>query len=230
MREEERAGSTQEGFLKRWSRRKQEAVVAPAPVLPQEAIVAPALSGETPGTSPILPPSEGAAAGPLEPSPLTLADTESLTLASDFKPFLAANVAPEVKNAAFRKLFADPHFNVMDRLDIYIDDYSNLAPLPASTLRQMASAKFMNLFEEEEATEAPASASPIDTPADTQVAIQADPPADSPPDIPASAPVVASAEAEARPASQHPDDPQDTDLRLQPDDAARAEDARRGAG
>jgi hypothetical protein len=30
-----------------------------------------------------------------------------------------------VKNAAMKKLFADPHFNVMDRLDIYIDDYSS---------------------------------------------------------------------------------------------------------
>jgi hypothetical protein len=39
-------------------------------------------------------------------------------------------VAPEVKNAAFKKLFADPHFNVMDGLDIYIDDYSKPDPLP----------------------------------------------------------------------------------------------------
>ncbi len=45
-------------------------------------------------------------------------------LDSDFKPFVAKNVAPEVKNAAFKKLFADPHFNVMDGLDTYIDDYS----------------------------------------------------------------------------------------------------------
>ncbi len=33
---------------------------------------------------------------------------------------------------------------------IYIDDYSIPDPLPLSMLRQMASAKFLNLFEEEE--------------------------------------------------------------------------------
>ncbi|MEJ8848671.1 DUF3306 domain-containing protein [Variovorax rhizosphaerae] len=212
---------SQEGFLKRWSRRKQEAAVVPAPVpAPKDASQQPVVAA----------PAGGGEVLAQEPAPLTLADTESLTLASDFKPFLAANVAPAVKNAAFKKLFADPHFNVMDRMDIYIDDYSNLAPLPASALRQMASAKFMNLFEEEEANEAPASASPTDTPASPPAAIQADTPADSAPDFPASPPVVASAQAEAQPASQRPDDPQDTDLRLQPDHAAGAEDARRGAG
>ena len=228
-----------EGFLRRWSRRKQEAAVVPAPALAQEAAKVSSLSPvhEAAGVSSPLPaqavgvvsrPVPVAEAGRRQPalhqgaeapmpvqeaSPLTLLDTESLTLASDFKPFLASSVAPEVKNAALRKLFADPHFNVMDRLDIYIDDYSNLAPLPASALRQMASAKFMNLFEEEEEAQVtPEGASPTET------------------QTPASPPVVAPAEAEAQHASQRPDDPQDTDLRLQPDDAARAEDARRGTG
>ena len=115
-------------------------------------------------------------------------------------------MAPEVKNAAFRKLFADPHFNVMDRLDIYIDDYSNPAPLPDSMLRQMASAKFMKLFDDEdEVTEAP--------------------PADNSP----LSPPVAAADA-APPASQENDAYPNADLRLQPDDAARAEDARHGTG
>ncbi len=49
-----------------------------------------------------------------------------------------------------KQLFTDPHFNVMDRMDVYIDDYSIPDPLPESMLRQMASAKFLNLFDDEE--------------------------------------------------------------------------------
>ena len=73
-----------------------------------------------------------------------------LTPASDFKPFMARGVTPDVRNAAVKKLFADPHFNVMDRLDIYIDDYSQPDPLPAAMLRQMASAQFLKLFDDDE--------------------------------------------------------------------------------
>ncbi|MDM0038056.1 DUF3306 domain-containing protein [Variovorax sp. J22G21] len=202
-----------EGFLGRWSRRKLEVLeqekkdLLPAPT--QESGGG-AMAALVPAASPHpgLPP-EGEGETPTPP-PLTLADAASLTIDSDFKPFLAKAVAADVKNAALRKLFADPHFNVMDRLDIYIDDYSNPAPLPESTLRQMASAKFLNLFQEEEPEAVPAVA-------------QSDP-AESPP-----SPPVAVADA-TQPASQEHDAHQDADLRLQPDDAARAEDARRGAG
>src|SRR5665647_2180572 len=69
-----------------------------------------------------------------------------LTPDSDFKPFMANNVGAEVRNAAMKKLFADPHFNVMDGLDIYIGDYSQPDPISPSMLRQMAGAKFLNLF------------------------------------------------------------------------------------
>ena len=63
---------------------------------------------------------------------------------------MGQGVAPEVKNAAMKKLFADPHFNVMDRMDIYIDDYSQPDPLPLAMLRQMNGAKFLNLFDDED--------------------------------------------------------------------------------
>ena len=38
---------------------------------------------------------------------------------------------------------------LMDGLDIYIDDYTQPDPLPAAMLKQMASAQFMGLVEEE---------------------------------------------------------------------------------
>jgi hypothetical protein len=79
---------------------------------------------------------------------LSLQDAQALTPQSDFAPFVARDVAPEVRNAAMKKLFADPHYQVMDRLDTYIDDYSQADPIPESMLRQMASAKFLQLFED----------------------------------------------------------------------------------
>jgi len=224
-----------DGFLGRWSKRKQEARVAealplaaPTPVpLPDEGAVArvgtpPPPEAGAPGNADA-PPEAGAPGNADAPPALTLADTDALTLASDFKPFLARNVAPEVKNAAFKKLFADPHFNVMDRMDIYIDDYSIPSPLPESVLRQMASAKFLNLFEEEPAPQegaedVGAGETPHDAVSASDVA-QSEPSGDLP------SPRV----ADAQPASQKTDDPH-ADLRLQPDDAARADDARHRTG
>ncbi len=85
-----------------------------------------------------------------QPPPPTLEDAGALTPASDFKPFMASNVSPEVKNAAMKKLFADPHYNVMDMMDTYVDDYSKPDPMPESMLKQLVSAKFLRLFERDE--------------------------------------------------------------------------------
>lgn len=82
-----------------------------------------------------------------EPAPLTLADVDALGRDSDFAPFVSRQVDPRVRNAALKKLFSDPHYNVMDGLDIYIDDYSQLAPLPAPMLRRMASAHALKMFD-----------------------------------------------------------------------------------
>lgn len=140
-----------DGFLGRWSRRKQEVregkpVQDPAPPVPQASVPAgvnaPAPLAAQPAAAPV--PPEPAAA----PLP-TLQDVQSLSIDSDFKPFASRAVAPEVRNAAMKKLFTDPHFNVMDGLDIYIDDYTQPDPLPAAMLKQMASAHFMGLVEEE---------------------------------------------------------------------------------
>jgi len=124
------------GFLSRWSRRK-------ADVREGRPLDDPALA---PTSSASLP--EPKAEPVAKPVP-TLADTQQLTPASDFTGFMSRGVAPEVKNAAMKKLFSDPHFNVMDRMDIYIDDYSQPDPLPMAMLRQMASAKTLNLFDDE---------------------------------------------------------------------------------
>lgn len=196
-----------EGFLGRWSRRKQEVRAGETPVEDK-------VSAAVPKT--IAPAPEAVTEAPAaDAPPLTLADVEQLGVESDYKPFLAREVAPEVKNAAFRKLFSDPHFNVMDGLDIYVDDYSKSTPIPDSVLRQMASAKFLKLFDE----------APEDLPPETPTTVGTTPVAQSTdtPTLP-SQPV-----ADTPPASQEIDD-NHADLRLQPDDAARAEATRRGAG
>ena len=175
-----------EGFLGRWSRRKQEATQPP---------VQPASDGL--GAQPPVPPPHQAPVAHPSPEPVaelpTLDDAQALTPASDFQPFMQRGVDAQVRNAAMKKLFADPHFNVMDGLDIYIDDYNQPDPLPTGMLRRMASAQFMKLVPEE----APAGAAQ-------------DPAAQCEPPVVAQSPLVAL----KAPEHDHPD------LQLQPDPAA----------
>ena len=155
---------TPTGFLSRWSRRKAEVREGrvldepPVPIriapLASETVSVPLVGTTSARLDATLPataaPSQAQAEQPVpQPAAPTLADVEKLTPESSYANFMARDVAPEVKNAAMKKLFSDPHFNVMDRLDIYIDDYGIPDPLPAAMLRQMTSAKFLNLFDDE---------------------------------------------------------------------------------
>jgi hypothetical protein len=128
-------------FLRRWSRRKQEAAAQPKAGAPQKDEPAPALP-------------------PLD----------SLTFESDFKAFMHAKVKESVKRAALKKLFADPRFNVMDGLDIYIDDYSKDDPLPPGMLERLAHARAA-LFgpeKEKKPEEAPKTTEVAQAPAEPQ--------------------------------------------------------------
>ncbi len=137
-----------EGFLGRWSQRKQalrEGKPLEEPPVPAAAPPAPAVAARTEPAH-----AEPAAAPEAEaPPPPTLEDAQALTPQSDFRRYVAGDVDPEVRHAAMRTLFSDPHFNVMDGLDIYIEDYNTPNPMPASMLRKMASAHFLGLVEEE---------------------------------------------------------------------------------
>jgi Protein of unknown function (DUF3306) len=153
---------SKEGFLGRWSQRKQdiragkslaEPEITAKPVVIAEKSSDPS-SVQTSATTAVIDEPEA-------PLP-TMADVHELTAESDFSPFVAKNVSPEVRNSAMKKLFTDPHYNVMDRLDIYIDDYSQPDPIPESMLRQMVSAKFLNLFKAEEEAEDAAEKAALD--------------------------------------------------------------------
>ena len=109
---------------------------------------------------------------PPDPTP-TLEDTHSLTADSDFARYTRPDVSPAVRNAAMKKLFSDPHFNVMDRLDTYIDDYSLPDPIPPDMLRKLMSAPVLNLFaakEEDSAPKDPEARDVADAPAPDSVA------------------------------------------------------------
>ncbi|OWW21331.1 DUF3306 domain-containing protein [Noviherbaspirillum denitrificans] len=72
---------------------------------------------------------------PEQPLPApTLDDVALLTPDADFSRFVAPGVDETVRRSAMKKLFADPHFNVMDGLDVYIEDYHSFTPIPAAVL------------------------------------------------------------------------------------------------
>ena len=136
-----------DNFLSRWSRRK---------VLVQQGELPPPAPEPQPAPVPLpLPVARGAAPqlavppAPEAPPLPTLEDVAQLTRESNFARFVAPNVDPGVKNAAMKKLFADPHFNVMDGLDTYIDDYNKFEPIPRSMLRQMVHARALGLLDDE---------------------------------------------------------------------------------
>jgi hypothetical protein len=154
------ADSKNEGFLGRWSQRKQDIRAGKPLAEPEIALKPVALKNEANDADKANNIDTASAVTAIEEKPETpmptMADVHDLTAESDFSPFVAKNVSPEVRNSAMKKLFTDPHYNVMDRLDIYIDDYSQPDPIPESMLRQMVSAKFLNLFKAEEEAEAAA--------------------------------------------------------------------------
>jgi hypothetical protein len=70
-----------------------------------------------------------------------LQDVKVLDGNSDYSMFIAKEVDKTVRRAAMKKLFSDPHFNVMDGLDIYIDDYTKASPLSPAMLAALQHAK-----------------------------------------------------------------------------------------
>jgi len=134
--------------------------VPPTPAAP-DAALAPAPDAAWPAGTPA-PSAQDEAPEPVRLP--TLDDVARLTPDADFSPFVARGVPSDVRNAALKKLFADPRYNVMDGMDVYIDDYSQPDPLPLAMARKLASAQFMKLFDEPEQKAAPAHTAAGETP------------------------------------------------------------------
>jgi hypothetical protein len=223
-------------FFSRWSRRKVQvrtgqpladtppasgvvppvaaAVTVPVPQRSASALPARGLAPEQ-GCPPTQPAQEA-------PPALTLDDVAQLSTEGDFKPFMARQVPAEVRNAAVKKLFTDPHFNVMDGLDIYIDDYSQPSPLSAADMARMVGAQFLKLVDDPNEVKPPVPAPESPTapaPASAEEAT---------PEAPDEAPTHPSAQATALdPPEPHHDHP---DLQLQPDHAPERPGPGAGAG
>jgi hypothetical protein len=175
---------SEEGFLRRWARRKTEVreglEPAPEPKPLAEAsgdaaagpIGATAFAAPQPMPVPVQTPAE-AAAEPVRPLP-TLDDVAALDADSDFSAFVSRGVDQAVRRSALKKLFADPHFNVMDKLDVYIDDYTKPSPVSEAMLASLEHAKSVFMKMVEDAPEAEPEAEPK--------AEQAEPPAQQPPE------------------------------------------------
>jgi hypothetical protein len=81
---------------------------------------------------------------PVEAAPLPqMQDVEQLHEGSDFSVFMRDGVDESVRRSAMKKLFTNPHFNLMDGLDIYVADYSQPDPLPAGMLANLRHAEML---------------------------------------------------------------------------------------
>src|SRR5215207_11657375 len=122
----------EESFCNRWSRLKLDGPEGRTERLKLDGREAPAES------TPVATPAKAADA---EEEPPELPPVDTLTIDSDFRGFLHPKVDEDLRRTALRKLFSDPHFNVMDGLDVYIDDYSVSEPIPVEMLAGMKQAQ-----------------------------------------------------------------------------------------
>jgi hypothetical protein len=136
-------------------------------------------------------------------------DVARLTRSSDFSRFVGTGVDRGVSNAAMKKLFSDPHFNVMDGLDTYIDDYGKPDPIPPAMLRKMTQSALLGLFDDDAAQAKPPAGPAATAPA-----------APTSPKDEASAEVAQSRSGPSPDTAPAPDPDDDPDLRLQQDDGA----------
>jgi hypothetical protein len=163
-----------ESFLGRWSRRKQEVLRKGAPA----ADAAPSAS------HPVQPaPESQALQTPTTPPSEALPEPHDLTPQSDFTPYMRAGVPQALRRDALKQLFRDPHFNQMDMLDVYVDDYSQAAPIPEAVLKSLRAMQWLEeqharLVAEEKAREENARESA--TGGIPQVGVETPPPPSSP--------------------------------------------------
>jgi len=113
---------SEEGFLDRWSRRKQ-ADALPASTatdaLEQEAL--PAVDND---------PAQELTDADMPP-------IDSLDSDSDFSVFMSPGVSEDLRTEALQKLFHQPAFNVTDGLNDYDEDYTSFASLGTVITREM---------------------------------------------------------------------------------------------
>ena len=211
------------GFLQRWSRRKQavrEGVV-PADVAAEgtarPAAIAPQPVAQTsPGSNPS-PDADSSA----DPGKTELPSLDSLHgLQSDYLDFMQPKVAQHLKRAALKKLFADPHFNVIDRFEAYSEDYTQADPIPEAMLRGLNQAKGLLFPHDDPKPDDPSQERALQSAADPlrNAEVEIETPVETPPETPPEA--RSEARSEARPL---PDGLQKTSIKSETYDSERHE-------
>ncbi|MGN6388131.1 MAG: DUF3306 domain-containing protein [Burkholderiaceae bacterium] len=102
-----------DSFFRRWARAPRDGPAAD--VVPNAGRV----RETAPGPADILPGDAAADAG------------------SEVAALLRPDADPDLRRAALKRLFADPHFGKPDGLDVYMDDYNAVAPLGAAMLASL---------------------------------------------------------------------------------------------
>jgi hypothetical protein len=114
-----------EDFLRRWSRLKHENERA----------------AEKPAEKPVENKEADAPPAPLPP-------VDKLTPESDFTGFMQPKVEDNLRRAALKKLFSDPHFNIPDPFEPYSRDWNIADPIPPEMLATLNQAKVL-LFDKQ---------------------------------------------------------------------------------
>ncbi len=133
-----------EGFLARWSRLKTE---EPSPATPPAAAARADVAAESTEAPP-------------------LPDIEELTIESDFRGFLHPKVDDNVRRAALRKLFSDPHFNIPDPYEPYSRDFNIADPIPPEMLATLKQAEQLVFGEKKEEVKEEVASGEREKPAD----------------------------------------------------------------
>ena len=136
-----------ESFLARWSRRKRELERKAEPAAEPVTAAAPPAATTLTARAEDVTERTSASAAVQAPAPAPTAEAplppiDSLDgVRSDYQAFFQSHVSEDLRRAALKKLFADPHFNQMDMLDVYVDDYTQFEPLTAAMRLRMPSAR-----------------------------------------------------------------------------------------
>ena len=117
-----------EDFLRRWSRLKRE----------HERAV----------EQPQQPVEKAEGAKPAEPAPLP--PVEKLTPESDFTSFMQPKVQDNLRRAALKKLFVDPHFNTPDPFEPFSGDWRIAESISPDLLATLNQAKVLDFDKKEE--------------------------------------------------------------------------------
>jgi hypothetical protein len=167
-----------DGFARRWSRRKERARELKRQEPPSEAPPPEAAKSETPAETPAESETETPAESEAVAGQPGLPEIESLGRDDDFTVFLGEGVPEALRRRALRHLWRlDPVLANLDGLNDYDEDFTKIVPI-----REAAEALNRLLEKDEVVAEAPSGAPPATSDAEETVAAElgdgGDPPID----------------------------------------------------